>query len=141
MNRKDFYRKISFVVMVGCVLAAVACAPQKEDVTGTEVLETERLETEVTEETEGVGGETAGEAWPEEVEPEYSVTEFEITEVKVDEDVLDEDEIIDLLEDIAYVGGAILEDGCCDCDECGEHECHHHCDEEDDECDCEEEEN
>ena len=61
MNRKDFYRKISFVVMVGCVFAVVACAPQREDVAGTEVVETQRLETEVTEETEGAGGETAGE--------------------------------------------------------------------------------
>ena len=77
MNRKDFYRKISCVVMVGCVFAVVACAPQKEDVAGTEVVETQRLETEVTEETEGVGGETEGGAQPEEVEPEYSVTEFE----------------------------------------------------------------
>ena len=29
--------------------------------------------------------------------------EFEIVEVKVDEDILDEDEVLDLLEDIAYV--------------------------------------
>lgn len=43
--------------------------------------------------------------------------EFEITEVKVNEDVLDEDETLDLLEDIAYVGGAVIEsDHCCGCD-------------------------
>lgn len=55
------------------------------------------------------------------------VTEFEIVEVKVDDDILDEEETLDLLEDIAYIGGAILED-CCDCGE--EHSCHH-CDHED----------
>lgn len=70
------------------------------------------------------------------------VTEFEISEVKVNDEVLDEDETLDLLEDIAYVGGAVLED-CCDCDDCGDHECHHchhdECDcEDDDECDCDE---
>ena len=69
-----------------------------------------------------------------------SVTEFEIVEVKVDDEILDEDEIIDLLEDIAYVGGAILDDDCdCeDCGECGEHECHHHSHHDD--CDCEKDE-
>ena len=65
-------------------------------------------------------------------------TEFEIVLVKVDEDVLNEDETLDLLEDIAYIGGAIIEDGCCDCedDDCGGdcHHCHH------DDCDCEEDE-
>lgn len=65
-------------------------------------------------------------------------TEFEITEVRVDEDILNEEETIDLLEDIAYIGGAILEDGC----GCGEHECHHcdhdGCDCEDEDCDCHE---
>lgn len=53
--------------------------------------------------------------------------EFEIVEVKVDENVLNEDEILDLLEDIAYVGGAVIEDDCClheDC-ECCSHECNH----------------
>lgn len=43
--------------------------------------------------------------------------EFEIIEVKVDEDVLNEDETLDLLEDIAYIGGAVIEDDhCCSCD-------------------------
>ena len=65
------------------------------------------------------------------------VTEFEITEVRVDDEILDEDETLDLLEDIAYVGGAVLDDGC-DCEDCGEHECHHHCHH--DGCDCEDEE-
>ena len=64
-----------------------------------------------------------------------SATEFEIIEVRVDDEILDEDETLDLLEDIAYVGGAILEDDC----GCGDHECHH-CNHEDcdcdDECDC-----
>lgn len=48
--------------------------------------------------------------------------EFEIVEVKVDEDVLDEDEVLDLLEDIAYVGGAVISDEYCDC---GEEDCSH----------------
>jgi len=77
MDRKDFYRKLSYVIMVACVLTTVACAPQKEEGTGTEVLETERLETEAKEEIESASGESVGEAWPEEVEPEYSVAEFE----------------------------------------------------------------
>ena len=55
-----------------------------------------------------------------------SATEFEITEVRVNDEILDEDETLDLLEDIAYVGGAILEDDC-DCDDCSEHHCHHDC--------------
>ena len=47
------------------------------------------------------------------------IEEFEIVEVKVDEDVLNETEILDLLEDIAYVGGAVIENGhCCDFDDC-----------------------
>lgn len=54
--------------------------------------------------------------------------EFEIVEVKVDEDVLDEDEVLDLLEDIAYVGGAVISDEYCDCgeDDCSHcsHDCH-----------------
>ena len=71
------------------------------------------------------------------------VTEFEITEVRVDDEILDADETIDLLEDIAFVGGAIIEDDC----DCGEHECHHchhddcNCDDEEcncDDCDCDE---
>lgn len=62
-----------------------------------------------------------------------NIEEFEIVEVKVDEDVLNEDEILDLLEDIAYVGGAVVEsDHCCDCEDCSH--CAH-------ECDCEDEEN
>ena len=61
-----------------------------------------------------------------------SITEFEIVEVKVDDDILEEEEVLDLLEDIAYVGGAIIEDGCC-CEECnGEHNCNH------EDCDCHE---
>ena len=67
------------------------------------------------------------------------VTEFEITEVKVNDDILDEDETIDLLEDIAYIGGAVLEDGC-NCDDCSDHDCHHcsheDCNCEDDDCEC-----
>ena len=50
--------------------------------------------------------------------------EFEIVEVKVDEDILDEDEVLDLLEDIAYVGGAVISDEYCDC---GEDDCSHDC--------------
>lgn len=43
--------------------------------------------------------------------------EFEISEVRVNDDVLTEDETLDLLEDIAYVGGAVVEeDYCSDCD-------------------------
>lgn len=46
-----------------------------------------------------------------------NVEEFEITEVKVDDDVLNENETLDLLEDIAYIGGAVIEtDHCCDCE-------------------------
>ena len=70
-----------------------------------------------------------------------SVTEFEIVEVRVDEDILDEEETIDLLEDIAFVGGAIIEDEC-NCEDCGgDHGCHHHCNHDGcdcgDDCDCE----
>lgn len=36
--------------------------------------------------------------------------EFEISLVKVDDDILDEEEILDLLDDIAFAGGAILDD-------------------------------
>lgn len=57
MNRKDFYRKLICALTVGCMLTAVACAPEKEDVAGTEVLEIEWLETEATEATEDAGGE------------------------------------------------------------------------------------
>ena len=49
-----------------------------------------------------------------------NIEEFEIKEVKVNEDIiLDEDEIMDLLEDIAYVGGAVLDDE--------DEECTHDC--------------
>lgn len=67
-----------------------------------------------------------------------TVTEFEIVEVKVDNELLDEEETLDLLEDIAYYGGAIIEESCScdDCSDCSEHECDHHCHHED--CDCEE---
>lgn len=72
-------------------------------------------------------------------------TEFEINEVKVDEDILNEDEIFDLLEDIAYINGANLEDDEyweCDhtCGECNGH-CGNNCDGECDEnCECDDEE-
>lgn len=36
--------------------------------------------------------------------------EFEIKEIKVDDEILSEDESLDLLEDIAYAGGAVMED-------------------------------
>lgn len=68
-----------------------------------------------------------------------NVEEFEITEVKVNEDVLNEDETLDLLEDIAYVGGATIEsDHCCDCnsDDCSH--CVHECDSEEEDDDYEE---
>lgn len=64
-----------------------------------------------------------------------NIEEFEITQVKVNEDILDEDEIMDLLEDIAYTGGAVIddEDYFCnhDCGSCS-HECGFKDDEEDD---------
>lgn len=66
-------------------------------------------------------------------EIDKNVEEFEIVEVKVDKDILNEDEILDLLEDIAYVGGAVVEsDHCCDCNDCSHcaHECN--CDDEED---------
>lgn len=60
-------------------------------------------------------------------EVDSNVEEFEITEVKVDDDILNEDETLDLLEDIAYVGGAVIDDDYCfdcgeDCSHCA-HEC------------------
>lgn len=61
-----------------------------------------------------------------------NIEEFEIAEVKVDEDILNENEIIDLLEDIAYVGGAVVEsDYCCDCEDCTHclGDCEHNCEE------------
>lgn len=55
-----------------------------------------------------------------------NVDEFEILEVRVNEDILNEDETLDLLEDIAYVGGAVVEDDYCsacdsgDCSNCNQ---------------------
>ena len=61
-------------------------------------------------------------------EIDNNVEEFEITEVKVNEDLLDENEILDLLEDIAYVGGAVIEsDHCCSCDSDDCSHCAHDC--------------
>ena len=56
-----------------------------------------------------------------------NIEEFEIKQVKVDEDILNKTETLDLLEDIAYVGGAVLEDDDDDCTEdCAtcDHKCH-----------------
>lgn len=75
-------------------------------------------------------------------EIDSNVEEFEITEVKVNEDVLNEIETLDLLEDIAYVGGAVIEsDHCCDCDSDDCSHCGHHDDFEDEEDDDDEDEN
>lgn len=60
-------------------------------------------------------------------EVDENAEEFEIIEVKVDEDVLDEDEVLDLLEDIAYVGGAVISDEYCDCGEDACSHCSHDC--------------
>ena len=68
-----------------------------------------------------------------------NVEEFEISEVKVDEDVLNDDEVLDLLEDIAYIGGAVISEEYSSCSEESCSHCMHHCgdyhedDEEDDE--------
>ena len=74
-----------------------------------------------------------------------NVEEFEIELVKVNEDILDEDELLDLLEDIAYVGGAVISEEYSSCSEESCAHCAHHCgeyiDEEDDEDDDEDEEN
>lgn len=57
---------------------------------------------------------------------ESETEEFEIVEVKVNEDVLNEEETLDLLEDIAYIGGAIIErEYCCDCEDGDCSHCHH----------------
>ena len=56
-------------------------------------------------------------------EIDSNVEEFEIVEVKVDEDILNEDEILDLLEDIAYVGGAVIESD--HCHSCSSDDCAH----------------
>ena len=77
-----------------------------------------------------------------------NVEEFEISEVKVDEDVLNDDEVLDLLEDIAYIGGAVISEEYSSCSEESCSHCMHHCgdyhedeeDEEDEEEDEEEEE-
>lgn len=67
-------------------------------------------------------------------EIDSNVEEFEIIEVKVDEDVLNEVETLDLLEDIAYVGGAVVEsDHCCDCDSGDCSHCGHDFEEDDQE--------
>ena len=67
-------------------------------------------------------------------EIDNNIEEFEVVEVKVNEDVLNEIETLDLLEDIAYVGGAGIEsDHCCDCDSGDCSHCGHHDDFEDDE--------
>ena len=52
---------------------------------------------------------------------EDNIEDFEISEIKVDGEVLSECETLDLLEDIAYIGGAVMEendycDGCVDGD-------------------------
>lgn len=73
-----------------------------------------------------------------------NVEEFEIELVKVNEDILDEDEVLDLLEDIAYVGGAVISEEYSSCSEESCAHCTHHCGEyidEDDEDDDEDEEN
>lgn len=61
------------------------------------------------------------------------VEEFEIKEVKVNDEILDEDEIIDLLEDIAYVGGAVVEDDSCSSCSDGDCSCCSKCSHEDEE--------
>ena len=66
--------------------------------------------------------------------------EFEINFVKVNDDALDEEETLDLLDDIAFAGGAILddEDYCynCDMEECSH--CMHNLDSLEDFEDCDE---
>ena len=79
-------------------------------------------------------------------EVDINATEFEIVLVKVDEDVLSEAETVDLLEDIAYVGGAVLSDEYCDCGtecdgnchSCGHDDCEHdeNSEKHEDNCDC-----
>ncbi len=73
--------------------------------------------------------------------------EFEINLVKVNEDILDEEETLDLLDDIAFAGGAILDDedycnSCIaeSCEHCMHHdECIQNNDEDSDEYDDEDE--
>ena len=81
MNRKDFYRKLVCVAMVGCMLTAVACAPEKEEVTRTEVVETERLEAAATEKIESASGESLGEVATENVVAE-SETQAQETQIE-----------------------------------------------------------
>ncbi len=59
--------------------------------------------------------------------------EFEINKVKVNDDILNEEETLDLLDDIAFAGGAILddEDYCYNCDAENCEHCIHHDDLED----------
>lgn len=65
-------------------------------------------------------------------EVDKSAEEFEIVEVKVNNEVLNETEVLDLLEDIAYVGGAVLddEDYCFNCSDGDCSNCFHDCAEE-----------
>ena len=44
---------------------------------------------------------------------EENVEDFEILEIKVNNELLSECETLDLLEDIAYVGGAVMEEDYC----------------------------
>ena len=76
-------------------------------------------------------------------EVDKNAEEFEIAEVRVNKDVLSEDEVLDLLEDIAYVGGAVLddEDYCYSCSDEDCSSCFHNCHSEDEEDDEYEDEN
>ena len=56
-----------------------------------------------------------------------NVEEFEIDKVLVNEDELNEDEVLDLLEDIAYVGGAVISEEYSSCSEESCAHCTHHC--------------
>ncbi len=61
---------------------------------------------------------------------EDGLENFEIVEVKVNGEILVEEEILDLLEDIAYVAGAVIDDECDD-DDCEHCSSHHHCHDDD----------
>ena len=67
-------------------------------------------------------------------EVDKNAEEFEIAEVKVNKDVLSEDEVLDLLEDIAYVGGAVMDDDdyCYSCSDEDCSSCFHNCHSEED---------
>lgn len=54
---------------------------------------------------------------------EDNIEDFEIAEIKVNDEILSECETLDLLEDIAYVGGAVMEDDYCD--NCESGDCSH----------------